>query len=336
LTLRALGLKGKSVALPNSVCPNVPMAVLYSGNTPLFLDVDRRDWGLSRRALERCGRRVDAVLAVHAYGAVCRIEEIAAYCRARGVPLIEDLAVAQGATIGLRPAGSFGDASVVSFGAGKIVSYGFGGAVLADDPRLLAEIQRLQARLPSFTRARRLAARRVMLGLRDGYNRWLGRDLNGFWRSFRRSALASRDAFLHGFSPAWEDGIFRALGGLQKNVAARRRRAALLARALEDADPRKLSIFSPPEGSVPWRFNVLVRDRRDDLLRRLLAKGVPVSSWQMPADLLFGPRSARRAPMTVSDEIGDRILNLWVNDEIEGAYLKDTAAEIVSHTRREK
>jgi hypothetical protein len=181
-----------------------------------------------------------------------------------------------------------------------------------------------------------LAARGVMLGLRDDYNRWLGRDINGFWRTFRRRALSSRDAFLHRFSPAWEDGIGLGLSGLPKNLAGRRRRAAFLKRSLRSADPRKLRVFAPPAGSVDWRFNVLLNGGRDDLLRKLLAKGCPVSSWQMPADLLFGSRAARRGPMDVSDEIGEKILNLWVNDEVDDGYLADISAEILSQTRREK
>ena len=69
------------------------------------------------------------MIAVHGYGSTCDIQSIINICRDKHIPLIEDLAVAQGATVDLRPVGSFGDLSVVSFGSGKIIDVGHGGAV---------------------------------------------------------------------------------------------------------------------------------------------------------------------------------------------------------------
>ena len=42
--LQALGLTGKNIVFGSSVCVHVPLAVLFSGNVPVFTDVSESDW----------------------------------------------------------------------------------------------------------------------------------------------------------------------------------------------------------------------------------------------------------------------------------------------------
>lgn len=57
-----------------------------------------------------------AVLVTHLHGLACDMDRISAFCRTRGVPLVEDAAQAFGARFGGRPVGTFGDVGVYSFG----------------------------------------------------------------------------------------------------------------------------------------------------------------------------------------------------------------------------
>ena len=151
LTLRALDLSGKHVGFAANVCTSVPMAVSFSGNEPVFLDIDAATMTLSVESLRRHIERLDALIAVYPYGTVFDIHAVRQLCAEHSVFLIEDCAVAQGATIGKAPAGSFGDACIVSFGTGKIVDAGHGGAVLTNDRALSDAIGQLGAMLPAHT-----------------------------------------------------------------------------------------------------------------------------------------------------------------------------------------
>jgi dTDP-4-amino-4,6-dideoxygalactose transaminase len=94
------------------------------------------------------------------------VERIAAFCRDRGVILIEDCAHAHGATWNGRRAGSWGDAGIYSLYATKTISTGEGGVLVSRDPELLAfarafrnygkpghEVHGLNFRMSEFTAA---------------------------------------------------------------------------------------------------------------------------------------------------------------------------------------
>ncbi len=53
IALKALGLKGKHIAIPNSVCPHVPIAIFLSGNKPYYIDISMKTLGLDINDLIR-------------------------------------------------------------------------------------------------------------------------------------------------------------------------------------------------------------------------------------------------------------------------------------------
>jgi len=112
-------------------------AVRYLGATPVFLDSEPGSWNLDpallAEALDDAGRRgalPRAVIAVDLYGQCADLAPIAEACRRWEVPLIEDAAEALGATYRGRPAGSFGDLSILSFNGNKIITTSGGGMLL--------------------------------------------------------------------------------------------------------------------------------------------------------------------------------------------------------------
>ncbi|MDP2292457.1 MAG: aminotransferase class I/II-fold pyridoxal phosphate-dependent enzyme, partial [Actinomycetota bacterium] len=125
-------------------------AATYVGATPVFIDSEPQTWQLDPALLEAelatraaQGRLPAAVVAVDLYGSVCDGTRIAAACREHGVPLVEDAAEALGAARDGVMAGRFGAVSVLSFNGNKIVTTGGGGALIADDPQLIARARHL-------------------------------------------------------------------------------------------------------------------------------------------------------------------------------------------------
>ena len=329
LALKAAGIQGRTVGVPNGVCVNVPLAVLYSGNTPVYLDIDPKTLGLSPKILSNSQTPLAAVVAVHAYGYPCDIDGILGWCRQHRVFLIEDVAAAQGAGVSKVPAGAFGDVAVVSFGAGKIIDAGGGGAVFADDPALLGEISRLERTLPDSDS---LTARNLDEFSRYHtklYNDHYGKDLDGCAAEFRARAIALRDCFIRRARPdAFAERLVAGLDTLEENLEQRARNATRLAARFTGSPAPGVVPFAAPSGSAIWRFNLQVEHGRHKLLRHLLGKGYKISSWFPSVDQFFEKRGESGIRTPNSDHIGDTILNIWVNYEIDESYLSRIGDDI--------
>jgi pyridoxal phosphate-dependent aminotransferase EpsN len=137
--------------------------VRYVGAEPVLIDSEPRTWNMDPELLAeelhesaRRGRLPRAAIVVDLYGQCADWEPILEACRRYEVPVIEDAAEALGATWtgsaeAPRPAGSFGDLSVLSFNGNKIITTSGGGMLLADDEDRVARARYLatQARDPA-------------------------------------------------------------------------------------------------------------------------------------------------------------------------------------------
>jgi perosamine synthetase len=154
LTLKNIIRRGQKVILSPYTISDVVNMVLCAGGVPLFADIEpggscNIDAGEVRRLLES-ENDVGAVLVTHFYGLFCNIDPILEFCRARGIPVIEDAAQAFGARHDGQRAGTLGDAGIFSFGLLKNVTSFIGGAVLARDRGLSERIRQDLGNLPVF------------------------------------------------------------------------------------------------------------------------------------------------------------------------------------------
>jgi dTDP-4-amino-4,6-dideoxygalactose transaminase len=106
-------------------------AVVYSGASPVLVDIDPRSFTLDPAAIEAAiTPRTKAILPVHLYGQPADMDPIMEIARRHGLVVIEDAAQAHGAKYKGRPVGSIGDMACFSFYPGKnLGAYGEGGAV---------------------------------------------------------------------------------------------------------------------------------------------------------------------------------------------------------------
>lgn len=121
-------------------------AVLYTGATSVFVDIDPRTWTMDPTAVEAAiTPRTRAILPVHLHGRLADMAALAGIARAHGLTLIEDAAQAHGAERGGVRAGAFGDMGCFSFYPGKnLGGCGEGGAVTTDDPALAETLRCLR------------------------------------------------------------------------------------------------------------------------------------------------------------------------------------------------
>jgi dTDP-4-amino-4,6-dideoxygalactose transaminase len=147
LALRVAGVRaGDEVALAPMVCAATAMPVAAIGARPRWLDVDPAT-GMPGAAELRAGigPQTRAVVIYHWSGDVADLSSLAAVCRERGLPLIQDASEAWGASYRDRPLGAAGaDATVLSFYATRVLSTGDGGALLVEDPAWDERARRLR------------------------------------------------------------------------------------------------------------------------------------------------------------------------------------------------
>jgi len=138
LALQALGVgEGDEVIVPNLTFAASINAVLYTGATPVLVDVERDSFNIDTSKIEqKITNRTKAIMPVHLYGQPCNMDEISTISNKYNLLIIEDCAEALGSTYKNRPVGVFGDAATFSFFGNKTITTGEGGMVLFKDPTI--------------------------------------------------------------------------------------------------------------------------------------------------------------------------------------------------------
>jgi perosamine synthetase len=138
--LHFAGVQGGTVLCPSNTFMATPLAAIRAGARVEFVDCNREDLCMSFADFEaKAARsRPKAAFLVHIGGHIAfEVEQIAGYCRERGIFLIEDCAHAHGASWNGRRPGVYGDAGVYSLYATKTISTGEGGVLVSRRPELI-------------------------------------------------------------------------------------------------------------------------------------------------------------------------------------------------------
>ena len=137
VAMGALGVgPGDEVLVPGYMWVACIGAIVRTGAIPRLVDIDDT-FCMDPADLERkIGPHTRGVLLVHMSGAPGAVDKIAEICRRRGLFLVEDCAQANGAKLGGKFAGSFGDMAIFSFQLNKNMTAGEGGVVVCDDDLL--------------------------------------------------------------------------------------------------------------------------------------------------------------------------------------------------------
>jgi dTDP-4-amino-4,6-dideoxygalactose transaminase len=148
LALRALGIGAgdEVVTVANSDLSTVA-AVRFAGARPVLVDIDPHSLTMDPAAfLAAITPRTRAVLPVHMYGRPAEMEPILEIARARDLRVIEDAAIAAGATYHGHKVGGLGDAGCFSFAPGKVLgAFGWGGMITTNDPEVARRARMLRA-----------------------------------------------------------------------------------------------------------------------------------------------------------------------------------------------
>ncbi len=322
LALRTLGIAGAPVVVPNNVCFSVLLAVLSSGNEPLFCDIDENTQGICPDKLKELIGGARAVIAVHNYGIACDIRRIKTICQESGVALIEDVSVALGGTSDGVPLGAFGDLSVFSFGAGKLLNVGHGGLIATNDSKLRDRMLALAGNLPRYSQDAKQVGDFLSKQHTLYYNRYF---LSEDWERLASYSDLAHNALQwveYAFDEEYLPRLTNALEEIDRLVNLRLANWGRLKEKIGFLNHDAVTVMECSLGTVPWRLNLLMKAGRNEVLRMFLGNGEKVSSWHPPLDVFFRQRSVSNICTPKCDEVGNQILNLWINEETDGEYME--------------
>jgi len=290
LALLAAGVgPGDEVVTVSHTCVPTAAAILQCGATPVLADVDPVTMTIDPASAARAiTRRTKALLPVHLYGLCADLSALKDLARAKGIAVIEDCAQAAGAFFNGTPAGSHGLAGTFSFYPTKnLGALGDGGAITTDDSSFAQRVRRL--RFYGFEKAQ--------VSRETGHNSRLD-EVQAAFLSVGLKLL-----------PSW--------------VQSRRDIAALYREGFGD-------LLGCPDDAPRRRHGyhlfVARTPRRDDLRRRLEAKGIETAvHYPKPVHRQRGYASVCRIGPTglaVTERLSREILSLPLYPELRPAEVK--------------
>jgi perosamine synthetase len=305
LALRALIQPGTRVLMSPYTIADVVNMVLCAGGVPVFCDVDRQTCNISLAEVKaRIDDDIGCVLATHFYGLACDIEPIAALCKDREIPLIEDCAQALGTSVNGRKVGTFGDAGIFSFGLFKSVTGFLGGAVVSANDDITEQVREMLRNRP-FEGIARLWRQAVSGAVMDaatypplfrplvfrlfryGYLRRAGWAGGRF--DFDRDAVSYSvipEYYLRRMTPGQSSGALAMLDRTDSHITHRIEMAKRYHQGLQDL----AALTLPPlrdDGSHTYQYFPVQFDGREELVDFALRQGrdIALSHHRNCADL---------------------------------------------------
>ena len=333
LSIKSLKLPSKSeIMIPNSSCPHVPLSIYLAGHSPVFIDIDKKNFGLNLKEVKKnFSKKIKAIIAVHAYGKICHIQRLVNFCKKHKIFLIEDAALSLGLKIKNKASGSFGLASVISFGKGKVIDIGGGGALLTDDRMLYLRSKSLISRLSS----KKKINDKMITQINDVHtkiynNLFVKNKINLIKKKYRTEAIKKSSYFLYKFESKLLKKLDLSKKNLNKILRTRYKNINYISKKLHLIKKNFFNVPIQKKNEAPWRMNIFFykEKNRNFVLKEMLKKKLKVSSWHPSLDIFFKDRTKSNTYPT-SDKLSRSILNIWINHEINQSYLNDVCKNIL-------
>lgn len=245
--------KGDEVILPSHTMMASAAAVVYTGATPVLVDVERDTWNMDVAQVEgKITKKTKAIMPVHIYGQSVDMDPLLKLAKKYNLYIVEDAAESTGGEYKGRLTGTIGDFGCFSFYANKIITTGEGGMVLTNNDELAKHARLLKDMAHSPKQ------------------RFLHEEIGFNYRMTNMQAalgLAQLEEF-------------------DKYIKIKRWMAALYNKLLSDIEGITLPVEKSWAKNVYWMYGVLIEDNfgitRDELMQELKDRGVDTRTFFVP------------------------------------------------------
>jgi dTDP-4-amino-4,6-dideoxygalactose transaminase len=310
LILKANEFAGKQILVPANICYAAIYPIIYSGNIPVFCDVDKNTGNVTLDIISKFTNKVEAMILPHMYGnPISDIAKIKELCVENNILLIEDCASAMGAKVGDKICGSWGDYVLFSTGYSKTIDVGEGGIIFSD--RSLDKEAAIYKELPEKTEQEEINDAffsKLYRLIRNNPDQTLSKYI---WTGLEDNL---KKIYVNQL-PGIDKKILEGLKKLDVIVSQRQSEVQLYDELiLENSYVHK---YKWAEGAVPWRYCLLVDEPyRRELIEYLLENNIPVSDWYPVVTPIFGIKNN----FPLATEMGNQLINFPLmigSDEIK-------------------
>ncbi|MFA5889104.1 MAG: DegT/DnrJ/EryC1/StrS family aminotransferase [Candidatus Paceibacterota bacterium] len=141
LVASGIGKGDEVITTPLTFCATAN-AIIHSGATPVFVDVDLKTMNIDETKIEKAiTKKTKAIMPVHFAGRPCNMDKILTIAKKYRLLIIEDAAHAIGAEYKNKKIGSMGDLTCISFYVTKNITTGEGGMVLTNNKEFADKIK---------------------------------------------------------------------------------------------------------------------------------------------------------------------------------------------------
>src|SRR2546428_3676348 len=155
---------GDEVIVPSFTFIASANAILYTGATVVFADIDARTYNIDPNDIEhRITKRTKAIMPVDQIGMTADMDAINAIAKKHGIDVVEDAAPTIGSEYKGHRTGSNAHQTVFSFHPRKVITTGEGGMITTDGDALADRARKLRAHGMSVSDLDRHTADRVII-----------------------------------------------------------------------------------------------------------------------------------------------------------------------------
>jgi dTDP-4-amino-4,6-dideoxygalactose transaminase len=296
--LMAIGIgRGDEVICPSFTFFATAGSIARLGAVPVFVDIDPRSFNIDPDLIaEKINGKTKAIMPVHLFGQVARMDAINAIAKERGIRVIEDAAQAIGARRLGKPACSMSFAGCLSFYPTKnLGAFGDAGAICTNDDAMADRCRKLRVHGSGHT------YHHEMIG--------------GMFRlaAIQAAVLDVKLKYLHG----WHE--------------ARRRNAAIY-EAIFDGSKIVTPRIEEGNWSVYNQYVIRVADR-DAVKKRLADRGIgtavyyPISLHEQECFAYLG---YSKGDLPESEKACHEVLALPIYPELEEPQIRYVAEEVLA------
>lgn len=298
LALKAAGVGpgDEVVVVAHTAVPTIS-AISMTGAEPVFVDIDPSSYVMDVTKVEAVlTQKTKALVPVHIYGQVVDLDPLLALGRSRGIPVIEDVAQATGATYKGKIAGTMGDFGAFSFYPSKnLGAFGDGGAVCTNSE----ESYRKLLMLRNYGQSKRYHHDEI--------------GINSRLDELQAAILDAQLPYVHEWNVRRREIAHRFTAGLRDVVKT----------------PAESSF-----GTHVYHLYVIQTTDRDSLQQYLLEKGIQtLIHYPIPAHLqkAYQYRGYKRGDLPVTEQVTQRILSLPMFPELTNDQVDFVIEEIVNY-----
>jgi len=141
--------KDDEIIIPSFTCIVVPNAIFYSGAKPIYCDIKDDDFNIDVSKIEQfITPKTKVLYAQHTFGQMCDIKGIKQIAEKYNLLVVEDTALALGAKLENKYAGTIGDFGYFSTDRSKVINTGLGGIVSVNNEAYLTSFVEIYKKVP--------------------------------------------------------------------------------------------------------------------------------------------------------------------------------------------